>query len=284
MAGGIDWFRWHHGTVTDQKFPLVARRAGASVAEVIAVWACLLESASMNEAERGMLSSEPDFEAMDCALGLADGKARAIFEAMQQRALVDESLQIAAWPKRQPKRERQDDNSTERSRAFRQKQRHATPETGNATPRNATGHTETPREEKSREEELSDEAKASSSSPVATKGRPQVPCQYQAIVDAYHEALPMLPKVRLMDDKRKAAMRKLWGWVLSSTKGDGSRRATTGDEAVAWLRDYFGRAAANAWLIGQEPSRSHPGWKADFDFLLTDRGLKAVIERTEVAA
>lgn len=45
MAGGIDWFRWHHGSVTDQKFPLIAKRAGSSVAEVIAVWACLLEAA-----------------------------------------------------------------------------------------------------------------------------------------------------------------------------------------------------------------------------------------------
>jgi hypothetical protein len=140
------------------------------------------------------------------------------------------------------------------------------------------------REEKRREEQVSEEAKASSSSPVATRSRPQVPCQYQAIVDAYHEALPMLPRVKLMDDKRKAAMRKLWAWVLSSAKADGSRRATTGDEAVAWLRDYFGRAACNTWLTGQEPSRTHPGWKADFDFLLTDRGMKAVIERTEVVA
>lgn len=139
-------------------------------------------------------------------------------------------------------------------------------------------------EQEQKQEELSDEANASSSSPGATKGRPQVPCQYQAIVDAYHERLPMLPRVKLMDDKRKAAMRKLWAWILSSTKPDGTRRATSGDEAVAWLSDYFARAAENDWLTGKTPSRTHPGWKADFDFLLTDRGLKAVIERTEAAA
>lgn len=27
MAGGIDWFRWHHGSVTDPKLQLVAGNA-----------------------------------------------------------------------------------------------------------------------------------------------------------------------------------------------------------------------------------------------------------------
>jgi hypothetical protein len=40
----------------------------------------------------------------------------------------------------------------------------------------------------------------------------------------------------------------------------------------------------NDWLTGRSPSRSHPDWKADLEFLLTDRGLKAVLERTEAAA
>jgi hypothetical protein len=171
MAGGIDWFRWHHGTVTDQKFPLVARRAGASVAEVIAVWACLLERASMNEAERGWLGESIDFEAMDCALGLDDGKAHAIFAALQQRSLVDEALHVSAWPVRQPKRERQDDNSTERSRAFRAKQRQATPETADATPSNATQRTETPRGEESREEKKEQDTRTSTTVAPTPAGR-----------------------------------------------------------------------------------------------------------------
>jgi hypothetical protein len=145
MSGGIDWFRWHHGTVTDQKFPLIAKRSGASVAEVIAVWACLLEAASMNEKCRGLLEA-PDFEAMDCALGMPDGRAQAIFDAMQARDIVDQHLHVSAWNKRQPKREREDDSSTDRVRAFRERQRHETPSA-------ATERTETPREEKSREEE-----------------------------------------------------------------------------------------------------------------------------------
>ena len=47
---GMDWFRWHHGSVTDPKFQLVARRAGASLPDVLAVWAYVLEAASQAEA------------------------------------------------------------------------------------------------------------------------------------------------------------------------------------------------------------------------------------------
>lgn len=153
MAGGIDWFRWHHGSVSDQKFGLVAKKAGASVAEVIAVWACLLEAASA-AANRGD-PGEPDFEALDFALGLDEGKARRIYERMRERALLDpETGRIASWEKRQPKREREGDNSTERSRQFRERQREQGEATQrHATPRNANESQETPREEESREEE-----------------------------------------------------------------------------------------------------------------------------------
>jgi hypothetical protein len=140
------------------------------------------------------------------------------------------------------------------------------------------------REEESREE-LSDEANASSSSPEPTKGRrAEVPCPYEAIVQAYTEELPTLPGVRVMDAKRQKAIRTRWVWVLSSKRLDGTRRATNGDEAMEWFRGYFARVRANSWLMGETPSRGHENWKADLDFLMTDRGLKAVIERTEVAA
>jgi uncharacterized protein YdaU (DUF1376 family) len=133
--------------------------------------------------------------------------------------------------------------------------------------------------------DLSDEANASSSSAEPTTGRrPEVPCPYESIVAAYHDALPMLPKVRLIDDKRKTLMRKRWAWVLTSTKSDGTPRATNGTEAIVWFQNYFSRAAANAWLTGQAPSKGYENWKADLEFLLKDAGLKAVIERTQVTA
>lgn len=143
----MDWFRWHHGSVNDPKFQLVAKKADCSVAEVIAVWACLLEAASMAE-ERGK-PGEPDFEAMECALGLADGLGPTIYAAMKARDLVGDSDVICAWEKRQPRRERED-NSAGRVAAYRK--RHVTPEIHDVTPCNASDNQETPRLDKRREE------------------------------------------------------------------------------------------------------------------------------------
>lgn len=159
MAGGIDWFRWHHGSVTDPKFQLVARKSKQALASVIAVWAFVLEQASASE-DRGAFGTI-DCEAIDCLLGLEDGATAAILAAMGERGLVDDGT-VSAWEKRQPKRERTDNTSTERSRAHRDRQRqsqqdgetqhHATPEIDDATPCNATQHQKKPRGEESREE------------------------------------------------------------------------------------------------------------------------------------
>lgn len=143
MAGGIDWFRWHHGSVTDPKFQLVARKSRQGLGNVIAVWAYLLEAASAST-ERGHFGPI-DCEAVDCMLGMEDGATAAILEAMECRALVGDGL-VLSWEKRQPKREREDDTSTERVRAFREKQRQE-------TPRNAKKRLEESREEERREEE-----------------------------------------------------------------------------------------------------------------------------------
>lgn len=167
MAGGIDWFRWHHGCVTDPKFQLVARKAGASVAEVVAVWACLLEAASQAD-ERGNPGT-PDFEALDCALGTEEGRCEAIYTRMCERGLIADDGRVVAWERRQPKREREDDSSTERVRAFRERQRQSAQ--GNATERQ-----ETPRGEESREEETSSlrsEGRPARKRASATPGRPE---------------------------------------------------------------------------------------------------------------
>lgn len=149
MAGGIDWFRWHHGSVTDPKFQLVARKAGARLSDVLAIWAYVLEHASAADV-RGEFG-DLDAEAIDCLFGFDDGLTASVLEQMGVRGLVCDGV-VSSWVKRQPKREREGDTSTERSRAFRQKQRHATPESDDATPCNAMQRQETPRGEESREE------------------------------------------------------------------------------------------------------------------------------------
>ena len=111
-----------------------------------------------------------------------------------------------------------------------------------------------------------------------------IPCPYQAIIDAYHAILPNLPSVKLFSEGRKTRMRKLWGWVLSSKKSDKTRRATNGDEAMAWIEGYFSHAAHSDFLMGRSPRNpQHAGWKCDIDFLMTESGMKQVLEKTEAA-
>lgn len=122
--------------------------------------------------------------------------------------------------------------------------------------------------------------------PSASSARPTIPCPYRAIIDLYHEKLPSLPRVRISDDEdRQKGMRKLWGWVLSSSKSNGQRRASTAEEALEWIGNYFERATENDFLMGRiERGGAHKNWRCDIDFLLTSRGVKHVIEKTEAAA
>jgi len=154
---GMDWFRWHHGSVTDPKFQLVARKSGASLPDVLAVWAYILETASQS-VERGDFGLV-DCEALDCLFGFPATETRtaAILKAMQERALVEGS-RVASWEKRQPKREREDPTNADRQAAFRAKQ-------NQVTPGNAIDDQKKPREEKRREEK-------SNSVPIGTGDKP----------------------------------------------------------------------------------------------------------------
>ena len=110
-------------------------------------------------------------------------------------------------------------------------------------------------------------------------------CPTSSIVDLYHEILPELPTARLMPDDRKKAISKFWTFVLTSEKTDGTRRATSHDEAVAWVGDYFNRARDNDFLMGRGgKSAGHENWQCDIDFLMTDKGKKHVIEKTKETA
>ena len=117
-------------------------------------------------------------------------------------------------------------------------------------------------------------------------GKPGLPnCPVQDLVDLYQEVMPELQKVRLLNDGRRKAVGKLWRFVLTSKKSDGRPRAETAEQATAWIRDYFGRARDNDFLMGRGyRSPEHAGWQCDLDFLLTDKGMKHVIEKTRTAA
>ncbi len=117
----MEWFRWYHGAISDDKWPLAARKSGQPVAVVVAVWAALLECASQAE-DRGCIAGF-DPESLDALLQVPDGTSQAVLEALSagSRPRVSGG-RIIKWDERQPLRERED-LSTTRTRLHRGRQK-----------------------------------------------------------------------------------------------------------------------------------------------------------------
>lgn len=172
----MEWFRWYHGAMSDPKWPIIARRSKQNIGTVVSVWVAILEHASQDE-ERGSLEGF-DPEAIDALYGYDDGTTQSVVDAMESKGLLVDGC-VASWGKRQPGREREDDNSTERVRRFRAKKAqeekanyfndetpcnaNVTPCNANETPCNANEtplkRQETPRTEQNREEQNREENK-----------------------------------------------------------------------------------------------------------------------------
>lgn len=140
------------------------------------------------------------------------------------------------------------------------------------------------------EEEEEEEDRRGGKPPVASPAKAGQPtggaaampvCPADQVVALYHELLPELPRARLMTDARRKALQRRWRWVLSSHLADGSRRALDAGQALDWFRRFFERARGSDFLMGRQARASgHEGWQCDLDFLLGDKGLKTVVEKT----
>lgn len=113
-----------------------------------------------------------------------------------------------------------------------------------------------------------------------------LPTWMQALVDTYHEVLPELPGVVVLNAERLQAMRDFREWVLTNPRRDGTPRATNDNELVAWARDYFVRARNNDFIMGRGPrSPDHQTWRCSIEYLLSAKGMQKVVEQTsEVTA
>lgn len=92
----MNWFRWYTGAVSDPKFQVVARKSRQNVAAVVAVWALILERAS-ESLERGAIDGF-DCEGADAILGLEDGAACSIVDALRAKGLLTGD-RVAKWSK-----------------------------------------------------------------------------------------------------------------------------------------------------------------------------------------
>lgn len=204
----MDWFRWWHGSVSDPKLRVIAKKSGQRLADVVAVWAAILEHASSvtqcnADVTRGDVSRF-DAESIDALLDLDDGAAGAIFLAMADKGMVANG-RLANWETRQPKRE---DSSAERVRRHREKKKAeagGNGEKGKVTPCNADV-TQSDAPEKIREEDKDNSLRS-----LSTSGDSAEPGAKQGVRDVhgalinkawvvehvfkpYAEALPQLPQ------------------------------------------------------------------------------------------
>lgn len=111
----MNWLRWYHGSTADAKWKTIARRANTTLPNVIAVWCCVIESASNKSSERGVVSGW-EHEDVGELLGLPPEIVEGIWNAMQGKVLTGQH--VTNWEKRQPKREDARPTSTRRTPTY----------------------------------------------------------------------------------------------------------------------------------------------------------------------
>lgn len=273
------WLRLWHEMPTDPKWRTISRISGQPISLVQAAYVHLLVDASRNVTRGHATVTHEDLAS---ALDVTDEDIQSILDAMQGRVL--DGMKLLGWDKRQPKREDSGGenggakSAAQRKREQREREKASSEQTsGNDAVTQCHDESRNVTLDKDTEESYL-EANASVASKLPT-------CQTDAVVNAYHENLPELPAVRLLNDSRRKAISAFWRWVLTSKKSNGDPRATDAQEALDWIVAYFRRASENDFLMGRHGSNGkHAQWKADFDFLLTEKGKRHVIEKTEVAA
>lgn len=136
-----DWVRLWHDMPTDPKWRVIARKAGQPLPCVISLFTLMLTTASAAD-DRGDISSLTNEDAA-AALDMDEEDVAAIREAMQGRVI--EGNRLSGWERRQPKRERENDHSSQRVKEHRQRAKDVV--TNDVTPCNAMERQETPRED-----------------------------------------------------------------------------------------------------------------------------------------
>jgi|GEM_PF-2155985 len=311
------WFRWHHGTVNDPKWRIVATRARhamsrhVTVAEVLAVWSCMVECASQAN-PRGQLQGWCD-EDIGVLLELDEAHVAGIRVAMQGKTLDDNRL--TAWEKRQPKREREDPKSTDRKRAQRERDMAAAEQERRD---NQMSHHVTPRGEERREEEKEQKQKTQARPPQAADGPElddpiQEPPGIDPPIEPAADAPAQLPPTSLDETRAKRLAQvtadavTAYNAVLGKPNGKlaavhlvnevrakqvkrcldvareiSKRQYEDFDRQIPakFWTDYFTACDADPWLRGDVAgSRDHQNYVPDFELLTRADRMTAVFDK-----
>lgn len=117
------WVRHWIGMFSDPKWKLIAHQSRQRVGDVIALFDYLMEVAGDAEDPGSIARWDPDIVAV--VLGLETAEIASIFEAMRGR--VHDGERLTGWDRRQPLREREDDDSAGRTRRWRARNNPVTP-------------------------------------------------------------------------------------------------------------------------------------------------------------
>lgn len=299
------WFRWHHGTVNDPKWRVVAARAShtmsrtVTIATVVAVWAAMLECASQ-ASPRGQLEGWDD-EDVAAGMGLEIAEVVAIREAMQGKTLNDYAL--SAWNERQPKRE---DGSAADRKARQREREKSQNRGGNNRDKNesheashtVTLETETETEEKEEQEEPIGSSSSSASpndllgvaAPVdLNAAKAQRAAQSLALVTdeaiaAFNASKLVKPNgghlatvsAKVGRERRQRQVERCVRTARAICREDYSSDRIT---AEFWV-DYWIAVHEDDFHSGrQRGGRGHENWVPDFEFLTREATMLKVYDR-----
>ena len=107
---------------------------------------------------------------------------------------------------------------------------------------------------------------------------PKVPdCPHREILKLFAEKLPTLPQPRVEiwnEGKGADALRQRWKWLLTASRGDGTRYATNADEGLDWFSRFFGFVSESDFLMG----RSKAEFKCTLQWLVTKDNFFKVVQ------
>jgi uncharacterized protein YdaU (DUF1376 family) len=102
-------------------------------------------------------------------------------------------------------------------------------------------------------------------------------CPAGALVDAYHELMPNNPRVKVLSDARKSAIKARW-IEASKLSCEPFGYATKSAGLAAW-REFFGICAESKFLTGLSPPMpGKPAFVADIDFIFSPSGFAKTLE------
>lgn len=193
----------------------------------------------------------------EAAITVAEAEA-AVATFLNQAMLEEDGglYRLIHWDERQF----ESDSSAERTRNYRERQKQKN-ETSQERHSNVTV---TPPETETETEIISspngDSSPGLFENDEIEQSEPADRVPYQEIVDIYHQECPSLSKVLSLTAKRRRLIKARW-------KG-----------SVEPFRLVFSRAEQSEFLSGRKPSKDHPGWAADLEFILKEDHWAKIIE------